>query len=88
MGSISIGIGKKADFVILENLENFKNHSVFAGCEPIRTNTDNSFNYPEYVYNTTKYKEIVTKDLQLTYTLETVIPIRALKFFQIELLPK
>ncbi|WP_406662418.1 adenine deaminase [Methanolobus sp. ZRKC3] len=76
----SISIGRKADFVILDNLEEFKIHSVFAGGTPIKTNKT-VFSYPDHVFNTIKYKEIAAEDLQLIDIPEKTVPVNVIKVF-------
>ena len=76
----SISIGKRADLVILDNLEEFAIHSVFAENTPIETYVS-TFTYPGYVYDTIKYRDLKPEDLQITNHPDKTISVNIIKVF-------
>ncbi len=79
----SISIGRRADLVILDDLEEFSIHSVIAGgatIAPIETQTP-VFNYPDHVLDTIRYREIKPKDLQIIYAPGSSVSVNVIKVF-------
>jgi adenine deaminase len=76
----SISIGQKADFIILDSLEEFRIHSVFAGGSPVTAHIS-GFTYPDYACNTIKYKQINPDDLQVTDSSNGTVSINLIKIF-------
>jgi len=79
----SISIGRSADLVILDDLEEFSIHSVIAGgtpITPIETQTP-VFNYPDHVLDTIKYREIKPQDLQIIYAPGSSVSVNVIKVF-------
>ncbi|HIH87519.1 MAG TPA: adenine deaminase, partial [Methanosarcinales archaeon] len=85
----SISIGRRADLVILDDLEEFSIHSVIAGGEPIALNAPIAsietqtpvFNYPDYVFDTIRYTEINPQDLQIIYAPDSSVSVNVIKVF-------
>jgi adenine deaminase len=79
----SISIGRRADLVILDDLEGFSIHSVIAGgapITPIETKTP-VFNYPDYVLDTIRYREIKPQDLQIINARCSRVSVNVIKVF-------
>ncbi|MCL7413351.1 MAG: amidohydrolase family protein, partial [ANME-2 cluster archaeon] len=76
----SISIGRRADMVILDDLENFRIHSVMAGGQPVGTRV-HAFDYPEFVFDTVRYREIFPEDLQITGAPNCRISVNVIKVF-------
>jgi adenine deaminase len=79
----SISIGRRADLVILDDLEGFSIHSVIAGgapITPIETKTP-VFNYPDYVLDTIRYREIKPQDLQIINAGCSRVSVNVIKVF-------
>ena len=79
----SISIGRRADLVILDDLEGFSIHSVIAGgttIAPIETQTP-VFNYPGHVLDTIRYREIKPLDLQIIYAPGSSVSVNVIKVF-------
>jgi adenine deaminase len=79
----SISIGRRADLVILDDLEGFSIHSVIAGgttIAPIETQTP-VFNYPDHVLDTIRYREIKPLDLQIIYAPGSTVSVNVIKVF-------
>jgi len=76
----SISIGRKADLVVLNDLEKFAIHSVLAGGIPVDTQIP-GFTYPDYVFNTIKYKQIAPQDLRIINTPDTDVTVNVIKVF-------
>ncbi|MCD4766697.1 MAG: adenine deaminase [Methanosarcinales archaeon] len=79
----SISIGRRADLVILDDLEGFSIHSVIAGgttIAPIEAQTP-VFNYPDHVLDTIRYREIKPQDLQIINTPGSSVSVNVIKVF-------
>ncbi|MRG77776.1 MAG: adenine deaminase [ANME-2 cluster archaeon] len=79
----SISIGRSADLVILDDLEEFSIHSVIAGgttIAPIEAQIP-VFNYPDHVLDTIRYREIKPQDLQLIYAPGSSVSVNVIKVF-------
>ncbi|MCD4797624.1 MAG: adenine deaminase [Methanosarcinales archaeon] len=79
----SISIGRRADLVILDDLEGFSIHSVIAGgttIAPIEAQTP-VFNYPDHVLDTIRYREIKPQDLQIINTPGSTVSVNVIKVF-------
>ncbi len=79
----SISIGRRADLVILDDLKGFSIHSVIAGgarIVPIDAQTP-VFNYPDYVFDTIRYREIKPQDLQIIYAPNSSVSVNVIKVF-------
>jgi len=76
----SISIGRRADLVILDDLEGFSILSVIAGGALIEAQTP-VFNYPDYVFDTIRYREIKPQDLQIIYAPNSCVSVNAIKVF-------
>ncbi|MBC2699415.1 MAG: adenine deaminase [ANME-2 cluster archaeon] len=79
----SISIGRRADLVILDNLEGFSIHSVIAGgttIAPIETQTP-VLNYPDHVLDTIRYREIKPQDLKIINTPGSSVSVNVIKVF-------
>jgi len=79
----SISIGRRADLVILDNLEGFSIHSVIAGgntIAPIEAQTP-VFNYPDHVLDTIRYREIKPQDLKIINTPGSSVSVNVIKVF-------
>jgi len=76
----SISIGRRADLVILDDLEGFSIHSVIAGGALIEAQTP-VFNYPDYVFDTIRYREIKPQDLQIIYAPNSCVSVNVIKVF-------
>ncbi|MHC1576793.1 MAG: adenine deaminase [Methanosarcinaceae archaeon] len=63
----SISIGRKADLVVLDNLEDFAIHSVYVNGQ-LHTDHLPEYHYPDHVFNTIKYGTITAEDLRLIAT--------------------
>ncbi len=61
----SLSIGRKADMLVLDDLETFKIHSIYASGVPARSFTP-IFEYPEDVFNTIRFKELAAVDICMT----------------------
>jgi len=84
VGSTSIGC--RADLVILDDLEEFSIHSVIASGAPITPITlieaqTPVFNYPDYVFNTIRYREIKPQDMQIIYAPGSSVSVNVIKVF-------
>ncbi|NHI95003.1 MAG: adenine deaminase, partial [Candidatus Lokiarchaeota archaeon] len=79
----SISIGRRADLVILDDLEGFSIHSVIAGGVPINPIETHKpvFNYPDYVLDTIRYREINPKDLQMINARSSRVSVNVIKVF-------
>ncbi len=79
----SISIGRSADLVILDDLEEFSIHSVIAGGTPITPIEALTpvFNYPDHVLDTIRYREIKPQDLQLIYAPGSSVSVNVIKVF-------
>jgi adenine deaminase len=82
----SVSIGRRADLVILDDLEGFGIHSVIAGGAPIAPITPTEaqtpvFNYPGHVFDTIRYREIKPHDLQIIYTPDSSVSVNVIKVF-------
>lgn len=82
----SISIGRRADLVILDDLEGFSIHSVIAGGAPITPITPIEaqtpvFNFPDHVLDTIRYREIKPQDLQLIYAPGSSVSVNVIKVF-------
>ncbi len=79
----SISIGRSADLVILDDLEEFSIHSVIAGGTPITPIEAQTpvFNYPDHVLDTIRYREIKPQDLQLIYAPGSSVSVNVIKVF-------
>jgi len=79
----SISIGRRADLVILDELEGFSIHSVIAGGTPIAPTEAQTpvFNYPGHVFDTIRYREIKPQDLQIIYTPDSSVSVNVIKVF-------
>jgi len=79
----SISIGRSADLVILDDLEEFSIHSVIAGGTPITPIETHIpvFNYPDHVLDTIRYREIKPQDLQLIYAPGSSVSVNVIKVF-------
>jgi adenine deaminase len=60
----SISIGRKADIIVLDDLDDFSIDSVYAAGKPVDDFTP-SYEYPDLVFNTVKFPEVDESDLQL-----------------------
>ncbi|MBE0524782.1 MAG: adenine deaminase [Methanosarcinales archaeon] len=76
----SISIGKRADLVVLDDLKDFTINSVFAGGTPVEAFVS-TFTYPDYVYDTVKYRNIKPEDLQITDYPDKTISVNVIKVF-------
>lgn len=76
----SISVGRRADLVILDDLENFRIHSVYAAGVSY-TAHEPAFRYPAYVFDTIKYREISPGDLQVTGDREKTVAVNVIKVF-------
>ena len=76
----SISIGRRADLVILDDLEGFSIHSVIAGGALIEAQTP-VFNYPDYVFDTIRYREIKPQDLQMIYAPNSSASVNVIQVF-------
>ncbi|MDF1531307.1 MAG: adenine deaminase [ANME-2 cluster archaeon] len=76
----SISIGRRADLVILDDLESFRIHSVMVGGHPGGTQAP-AFDYPEFVFDTVRYREIVPGDLQIMSASGSTISVNVIKVF-------
>lgn len=81
----SVSIGRKADLVILDDLAEFRIHSVFVSGKPVEAHVP-VFKYPDYVFNTIKYRQIAPEDLQLTAEPDKVVPINVIRVFPDQIL--
>ncbi len=79
----SISIGRRADLVILDDLEGFSIHSVIAGGAPITPIEAQIpvFNYPDHVLDTIRYREIKPQDLQIIYAPGSSVSVNVIKVF-------
>ena len=79
----SISIGRRADLVILDDLEGFSIHSVIAGGAPIAPIEAQTpvFNYPDYVFDTIRYREIKPQDLQIINAPGSSVSVNVIKVF-------
>ena len=79
----SISIGRRADLVILDDLEGFSIHSVIAGGAPITPIETQKpvFNYSDHVLDTIRYREIKPQDLQIIYAPGSSVSVNVIKVF-------
>ncbi|MEA1985652.1 MAG: adenine deaminase [Euryarchaeota archaeon] len=63
----SISIGRKADLVVLDDLEDFAIHSVYANGQ-LHIDHLPEYKYPDHVFNTIEYGTITAEDLRLIAT--------------------
>lgn len=79
----SISIGRRADLVILDDLEGFSIHSVIAGGAPIATIEAQTpvFNYPDHVFDTIRYREIKPHDLQIINAPGSSVSVNVIRVF-------
>jgi len=79
----SISIGRRADLVILDDLEGFSIRSVIAGGVPITPIEAQTpvFNYPDYVFDTIRYREIKPQDMQIIYAPDSSVSVNVIKVF-------
>ncbi|MCG7848033.1 MAG: adenine deaminase, partial [ANME-2 cluster archaeon] len=76
----SLSIGRRADLVILDDLESFRIHSVIVGGVPIAEQAP-AFDYPDFVFDTIRYREIEPKDLQIIGTPDGKVSVNVIKVF-------
>jgi len=76
----SVSIGRKADLIILDDLNEFSIHSVFVAGVPLEEHAP-VFEYPDYVFDTVKYGEIKPEDLQVSGAAGRTVPINLIKVF-------
>ena len=76
----SVSIGRRADLVILDDLESFRIHSVIAGGAPIEVQAP-AFDYPDFVFDTIRYREIIPEDLQIIGAPDCKISVNVIKVF-------
>ncbi|AKB85434.1 adenine deaminase [Methanococcoides methylutens] len=60
----SISIGRKADLIVLDDLETFSIDSVYAAGKPVDGFIP-SYEYPDAVFNTVQFSQVSESDLQL-----------------------
>jgi len=79
----SISIGRRADLVILDDLEGFSIHSVIAGGTTVATIEAQTpvFNYPDHVLDTIRYREIKPQDLKIINTPGSTVSVNVIKVF-------
>ncbi|WP_167879485.1 adenine deaminase [Methanococcoides sp. NM1] len=63
----SISIGRKADLIVLDDLDAFSISSVYAAGKPVDGFTP-SYEYPDLVFNTVRFSEVDASDMQLKAT--------------------
>jgi adenine deaminase len=76
----SVSIGRRADLVIIDDLESFRIHSVIAGGAPIEVQAP-SFDYPDFVFDTIRFREIIPEDLQIIGAPDSKISVNVIKVF-------
>jgi adenine deaminase len=76
----SISIGRKADLVVLNDLEDFAINSVLSGGAPVDAQIP-GFTYPDYVFNTIKYKQITAQDLRIINKPNADVTVNIIKVF-------
>ncbi|ABE51698.1 Adenine deaminase [Methanococcoides burtonii DSM 6242] len=60
----SLSMGRKADIIVLEDLEKFIIDSVYASGRPVESFVP-SYEYPDTVFNTVKFDAVTATDLQI-----------------------
>ncbi|MCL7415125.1 MAG: adenine deaminase [ANME-2 cluster archaeon] len=83
----SISIGRRADLVILDDLESFRIHSVMAGGERVETQVP-AFDYPDFVFDTIRYREIIPEDLQIIGAPDSRVLVNVIKVFPDQIFTK
>ncbi len=76
----SLSIGRRADLIILDDLESFRIHSVMVGGERVETQ-EPDFDYPDFVFDTIRYREIIPEDLQIIGAPDCKISVNVIKVF-------
>ena len=76
----SVSIGRRADLIILDDLESFRIHSVIAGGGLIEGKAS-AFDYPDFVFDTIRYMEIKPQDLQIIGTPKSKVSVNVIKVF-------
>jgi adenine deaminase len=79
----SISIGRRADLVILDDLEGFSIQSVISGGVPITPIVTQTpvINYTDHVLDTINYREIKPQDLQIMYATDSSVSVNMIKVF-------
>ncbi len=76
----SVSIGRRADLVILDDLESFRIHSVMVGGERVDTQVP-AFDYTDFVFDTIRYGEIIPEDLQIIGVPDSKVSVNIIKVF-------
>ncbi|NPE27867.1 adenine deaminase [Methanococcoides sp. SA1] len=74
----SLSMGRKADLIVLEDLEKFTIDSVYASGRPVESFVP-SYEYPDTVFNTLEFNTVTVTDLQIMSDVNKDYRVRVIK---------
>lgn len=83
----SISIGRRADLVVLDELERFSIHSVIVGGETVGTHVP-AFKYPDSVFHTINYRNVQPEDMQLIDVPDRDVSVNVIRVFPDQIFTK